>query len=52
MKELDSQKQRWLAECIKENGDTEDFEALLAHGGVKLMEVSRGPATPLSTRMA
>ena len=52
MKELDAWRQRWLAKCIKETGHTEDFEALLAHGGVKLLEVSRGPASLLNAKMA
>ncbi|CAK0796441.1 unnamed protein product [Prorocentrum cordatum] len=38
--------------CIKENGHTEDLNALLAHGGIKLMEVACSLASILSTKMA
>ncbi|CAK0895531.1 unnamed protein product, partial [Prorocentrum cordatum] len=51
-KELDPRKQRWLAKCIKENGHLEDYEALVAHGGTKLMEVACNPTSILSTKMA
>ena len=45
-------KQRWLAKCIKETGHTEDFDALIAHGGIKLMGVACSPASILITKMA
>ncbi|CAK0885734.1 unnamed protein product [Prorocentrum cordatum] len=50
--EPDPRKQRWLAKCIKENDHTEDLEALLAHGRVKLLEVACSPASILSAQMA
>ncbi|CAK0829393.1 unnamed protein product, partial [Prorocentrum cordatum] len=49
---LDPRKQRWLAKCIQENGHLEDYEALMAHGGTKLMEVACSPTSILSTKMA
>ncbi|CAK0836529.1 unnamed protein product [Prorocentrum cordatum] len=52
VKELDPRKQRWLAKCIRESNSTEDFEALMAHGGVKLMELACSPASILSSKMA
>ena len=51
-KDLDPRKQRWLAKCVKDTGDAEDLDALLAHGGVKLMEVACSPASILSTKVA
>ncbi|CAK0870312.1 unnamed protein product [Prorocentrum cordatum] len=50
--ELDPRKQRWLAKCIKENGHLEDYEALMAHGGTKLMEVACSRTSILGTKMA
>ncbi|CAK0903376.1 unnamed protein product, partial [Prorocentrum cordatum] len=50
--ELDPRKQRWLAKCIQENGHFEDYEALMAHGSTKLMEVACSPTSILSTKMA
>ncbi|CAK0873360.1 unnamed protein product [Prorocentrum cordatum] len=52
VKEPDPRKQRWLAKCIRESNSTEDFEALIAHGGAKLMELACSPASILSTKMA
>ncbi|CAK0792341.1 unnamed protein product, partial [Prorocentrum cordatum] len=42
----------FVAVCIRESNSTEDFEALMAHGGVKLMELACSPASILSSKMA